>query len=96
VRRTAALIAVALALIALALTLGACGGDDGETSTNPAPSGATNGSGPPPSTGALPQELVECYAEKGYRIESPAQIHSAPPQVIQECFGALHEGGGSP
>jgi hypothetical protein len=96
VRRPRAVSAVALTLVALALTLAACGGgDEGET-TSPAPSEAPSDGATAPSAGALPQELVECYADKGYKIESPADIHSAPPQVVQECFAALHQGGGSP
>jgi hypothetical protein len=97
VRRCRALIALAIALVALALTLAACGGsDNGERNTNPAPSGAPSEGGTSPSPGALPPELVKCYADKGYKIESPAEIHSAPPEVVQECFAVLHQGGGSP
>jgi predicted small secreted protein len=101
VRRYRAVIAVTLALVALALLLAACGGGDGdgdgdEASTNPSPTEAPSQRATPPSPSALPQELVECYADKGYKIESPADIHSAPPEVVQECFGALHQGGGAP
>jgi hypothetical protein len=97
VRRPRAVIAVALVLVALALMLAACGGsDDEEPTTSPAPSEAPSGEAAPPSPGALPPELLECFADKGYEIESPAEIHSAPPQVVQECFGALHQGGGAP
>jgi hypothetical protein len=97
VRRPRAVIAVALALVALALILAACGGDDDEeATTSPAPSEAPSGGAEPPSPGALPPELVKCYAKRGYKIESPGDIHSAPPRVVQECFRALHQGGGSP
>jgi hypothetical protein len=92
VRRPLAHIAVASALVALVLTLAACGGDDEKATTNPAPSDAPS-KGATPSAGALPPQLVECYADKGYKIESPTDIHSAPPEVVQECFGALHQGG---
>jgi hypothetical protein len=97
-RGSKALVALALALTVLALTLAGCGGDsdDSRTNTRPAPSGAEGKGATSPSTGALPKQLVDCYADKGYKIESPAEIHSAPPQVIQECFAALHQGGGSP
>ncbi len=95
-RRPRAVIAGALALVALALLLAACGGgDEEEATTTPAPTEAPSRGSTSPSPGGLPPELVECYADRGYRIESPADIHSAPPQVVQECFGALH-GGGSP
>jgi hypothetical protein len=97
VSRLRAVIAVALALVALSLMLAACSGDDdGEASTSPAPSDAQNESTTPPSSGGLPPELLKCFADKGFQIESPAEIHSAPPEVVQECFGALHQGGGAP
>jgi hypothetical protein len=97
VRRPRAVIALALGLVALALMLAACGGDDGETTTSPAPSDgveAPSDGAAPPSPGALPPELVECFTDQGFDIESPTEIHSAPQRVVQECFGALHQGGG--
>jgi hypothetical protein len=99
VRRPRAVIALALALVALALTLAACSGGDDEESkdANPPASEAPRGDGgastAPPSPGGLPPELFECFADKGYELESPTEIHSAPPQVVQECFGTLHQGG---
>jgi hypothetical protein len=39
---------------------------------------------------------VECFADRGFNLTSPTEIHSAPPQVVEECFGALHQGGGLP
>ena len=82
-RRPRAVIAVALGLVALALVLAACGGgDDGEDKkATPPPSG---------DLGALPPGFVECMAEQGYEIKSSADIHSAPPEVLQGCFGAAH------
>jgi hypothetical protein len=82
-----ALKAARLALIAFALILGACGGggDDDD-----APSGGTT----PPDPGALPPELFECFADEGFEIESPNEIHTAPPQVVEECFKVLHESDG--
>jgi hypothetical protein len=101
VRRPSGLSALALALTALTLLLAACaGGDDEENQANPpaseAPLGDGGGSTTPQSPGALPPELLECFADKGYEIDSPTRIHSAPPQVVEECFGALHQGGGAP
>lgn len=92
-RRPRAVISVALALVALvAIVVGgialAGSGDDGGTTTSPAPAEAPSGA-TPPSSGALPPELLECLG-----VESPNEIHSAPPQVVEECFGALHQGGG--
>jgi hypothetical protein len=97
VRRLRAVIAVGLALVALAVMLAACGGDDdGDANTSPAPSEAPSETTAPPAPGGLPPELVECYADKGYRVQSPADIHSAPPEVVQKCFSSLHGGGGAP
>jgi hypothetical protein len=102
VKRPLAVTALALALVALALTLAACGGGDNEENkeatppASEAPRGDGGGSTAPPNPGGLPPELFECFADKGYEIESPTEIHSAPPQVVQECFGVLHQGGGSP
>ena len=73
-------------LLALALTLAACGGGDDE-----APSRGTTS----PSPGGLPPSLVECFADEGFDIESGDEIHSAPPQVVETCFNELHEGEGS-
>jgi len=94
VRRPRAVIAVALALVALALILAACGGGDGEETTTGPPSQAPSGS-TTPSPGALPPGIAECLADQGFEIE-PAELHSVPPQVLQACFQALHQGGGVP
>jgi hypothetical protein len=82
-------VALALALTALALTLAACGGDDDEATTTPT---APPASGTPPSgdLGDLPPGFVECMRQQGYEISSSADIHSAPPEVLQACFGAAH------
>jgi hypothetical protein len=100
VRRPRALMAVAPALVGLALA--ACGGGDDEKDkkasppASESPSGGAGGGATPPGPSALPPGLAECYAKKGYKLESPADIHSAPPQVVQECFQALHQGSGAP
>jgi hypothetical protein len=94
VRRLRAVIPIGLSVIALA----ACGGGDdgGEADTHPAPSEAPSETTSPPAPGGLPPQIVECYADKGYEVDSPADIHSAPPEVLQECFQSLHGGGGAP
>jgi hypothetical protein len=92
VRRPRALIATAP--VALALMLAACGGG-----SNPPPSNGAEAPGEgatPSSPGALPPEFLECMADQGFEVSSADDIHSAPPQVVQECFGALHQGGGAP
>ena len=79
------MVSAAPPMLAAVLTLAACsGGDDDD-----APSGGT----PPPNAGALPPELLECFADEGFDIDSPNEIHAAPQQVVERCFNALHEGG---
>jgi hypothetical protein len=93
VRRRWTFIALALALVMLAVTLTACGGDDDETTTSPSPSvEAPSGGGVPPSgdLDALPPGFVECMADQGYEIESSEDVHAAPPEVLQACFGSGH------
>jgi hypothetical protein len=92
-------IALAMALVALALSLGACGGDDneGEAATTSAPATQPplgGGATPPSSASQLPPQFVKCMAEQGYDVQSSADIHSAPTAVLQLCFGALHGSGG--
>jgi hypothetical protein len=90
---------IAVALVAPALALGACGGgdDEEEPATTPPPATAAPSDGAAPSSpSALPPQLVECFANEGFEITSPADIHSAPPEVVQACFGSFHGGGGAP
>lgn len=86
--------------VVIGLALASCGGGDEESTTSTAPSGGVevpSGSGPPPSSpGSLPPEFIECMADQGFDIASSADIHSAPPQVLQLCFGSLHQGGAAP
>jgi hypothetical protein len=94
-RRSRSVIAIALAIAALGLA--ACGGgDDDDQTTSPAPTEVPAGDAAAPPQGALPPEVLGCFSERGYEIESPGEIHSAPQQVVQACFGALHQGGGGP
>jgi hypothetical protein len=91
-KRPWALISAALLVALVAIVVGgialAGGGGDEETTTSTAPSEPSAGAAPSP--GALPPEFVECMADRGFDIESSADIHSAPPQVLQECFGSSH------
>lgn len=82
-RRSRALKPVPVLVGAVTLTLAACSGGDGE-----APSGTTA-----PSPGGLPPSLVECFADAGFAVESADEIHAAPPEVVERCFEALHQGG---
>lgn len=78
---------IAAGLIALALS--GCAGDDENPTTTPAPPVDSPGerATPPSDPGGLPPGFVECMAEQGFEVKSPAEIHSAPPQGLQECFG---------
>jgi hypothetical protein len=96
VRRSRSVISVALALIALALLLATCAGDDDEEATTyTAPAEAPSERATPQnSPGALPPKFINCMAEQGFEVDpSGADLHSAPPEVLQACFGALHQGG---
>jgi hypothetical protein len=70
------------------LIAGCGGGDDPKTST-PATT-ATPSQPPSPSAGQLPPAFLKCMRDRGYAIASPDEIHSAPPEVLQACFGELH------
>ena len=78
-----------IALVVLALMVGACGGDDERTTTGRTPSGDASPRSTNPSSGVdgLPPGFVECMAEQGYEVKSSADIHSAPADVLQACFG---------
>lgn len=84
---------IGVAVIGLAFS--GCGGDDEKATATPAPRDAveTPSDSPPPASapGALPPEFVECMAEQGFEVSSPDDIHSAPPRILQACFGALHQ-----
>lgn len=84
--RLALISVVALALVALAVIVAAYGGGEGEE--------APTRTAPPSAPGSLPPEFVKCMADRGYEVESPADIHAAPQQVLQACFEALHQGDG--
>jgi hypothetical protein len=86
---------VTIGAMAIGLGLASCAGDDEEeTPSPPPPADAPSGSATPPNDpGALPPQFVECMAAQGYDVRSSEDIHSAPQQVLQACFGALHQGG---
>jgi hypothetical protein len=81
---------ITIGAVAIGLALAGCGGGDDEASTTPAP----RESAPTPgSAGALPPAFVQCMAEQGFDVSSPDDVHAAPTDVLQACFGSLHEGG---
>ena len=100
--RPRTVIAAPLALIILVaivlggIALGRNGGEDGTTTRErrDAVETPTDTATPPPGApGAMPPAFVKCMADRGFAVESPQEIHSAPPEVLQDCFGALHGGG---
>jgi hypothetical protein len=95
VRRHKTLIALVTTLVALALMLASCGGDDNEgTTTSPAPAAAPpSGSAEPPSLSKFPPEFLACLEDQGIDLESvtdvSAVIHSPEGK---RCFELLHGG----
>jgi hypothetical protein len=89
---------LALLLLALAaLGIAGCGGGNGDD--RPRDGVEAPGETTRDTTGApdsLPPEFIKCMAKRGYQIESAADIHSAPANVVQACFEAVHQGGGAP
>jgi hypothetical protein len=86
-------IPLVLALVGLALAFAACGGDDEDERASPAPSAVGPGEATPPSgAGAVfaNPEFVKCMADRGFEIDSPEDIHSAPPDALQACSGSIH------
>jgi hypothetical protein len=74
-------------ILGIGLALSSCGGGDDKETARPAPTAT-------PGESALPAEFLQCMADNGYDVEQGADIHSAPMELLQECFGALH--GGTP
>jgi hypothetical protein len=98
-RRTRTVISVAVVLVALVaiavVGIALAGGDGDETTVSSPPQ--TPSGGATPSQGALPPGIAECLADRGFELESPDELHSAVPQeVLDQCFNALHRGGGGP
>jgi hypothetical protein len=106
-RRTAISVAVALvaviAIVVVGIAAAGGGGDDGESSTSPAPAAApSDGAVAPDVASQLPPGIAECLADQGVEIPEGADINeifhgdAVPPQVLNQCFAVLHQGGGSP
>jgi hypothetical protein len=82
-----------LLLALVALGIAGCGGGNGEEGPRDgveAPGATTTG------LDSLPPEFVKCMADRGYEIESSADIHLAPSNVVQACFESVHQGDGAP
>jgi hypothetical protein len=85
---------LALGAVAVALMLSGCSDDDQDTPTDSAPPDKVEtpdgGATPPATPGQLPPEFIKCMADEGFEVKSSADIHSAPQQVLQACFGSIH------
>jgi hypothetical protein len=107
-RRPRALLTVALALVVVAvvvvgIAVAGGGGDDGESSPTPAPAAAPSDGGAPPGVASqLPPAFAECLADQGVDIPEGAGLNeifhggAVPPEVVNQCFARLHQGGGAP
>ena len=80
------------AIVVIGLALTGCGGNGDSATADPPAATAT----PTSVSSGLPPEFLACMADQGYPMESADEVHSAPQAVLQECFSALHEGGGAP
>ena len=106
-RRTAISIAVALvaviAIVVGAIAVAGGGGDDGKSNTSPPPAAAPrDGAIPPDVASQLPPGIAECLDDQGVDIPEGASLQeifhggAVPPEVLDQCFSALHQGGGAP
>jgi hypothetical protein len=101
VRVPRAVIAVAVALVALVaivvVGIALAGGGDEETTTSSAPSEAPSGGAAPPGATGSGEPVVNCMADQGFDIQSPADIDTPEEkQALQTCLESVHSGGGSP
>jgi hypothetical protein len=92
------LLAASLLIAALASPIAGCGGndDDKDAATTPTPTNTPATPAPtaaPDSASQLPPAFLQCMADQGFTVTSTDDIHSAPPDVLQACFGTLHGGG---
>jgi hypothetical protein len=104
-RRTAISVAVGLVAVIAVVLVGiavAGGGGDDEAGSGPAPAAAPSGGAPPADVASqLPPGIAECLADQGVDLEG-ADVNeifhggAVPPQVLNACFQALHQGGGAP
>jgi hypothetical protein len=85
---------ITIGVMAIGLVLSSCSSDEDDPKTTPAPPAGVEapneGAAPRGDPSQLPPEFVRCMAEQGYEVKSSGDIHSAPPQVLQACFGSIH------
>jgi hypothetical protein len=106
-RRTVMSVAMALvgliAIVVVGIAVAGSGGDDGESSTRPAPAAApSDGAAPPDVASQLPPGIAECLADQGVEIPEGATLNeifhggALPADAVNRCFQRLHQGGGAP
>jgi hypothetical protein len=98
----AALVAV-IAIVVVGIAVAGGGEDDGGSSTSPAPAAApSDGAVPPDVASQLPPGFAECLADQGVDIPEGAGLNeifhggAVPPEVVNQCFQQLHQGGAAP
>jgi hypothetical protein len=104
VRRPRMVISVAVALVALVaivvggIALGGGGDEDDNAPATPRASETPFGGGaPPPGATGSGEPVVDCMADQGFDIQSPADIDTPEEeQALQTCLESVHSGGGSP
>jgi hypothetical protein len=85
---------ITIGVMVMGLAFASCSSDDDVPKpTLEPPAGVEapkEGATPPGDPRQLPPEFIRCMAEQGYEVKSSEDIHSAPPQVLQACFGSIH------
>jgi hypothetical protein len=108
-RRSRVLLSVALALVVViaivvvGIAAGGGSGDDGGSRTTAEPAAApSDGAVPPDVASQLPPGFGECLTDQGVVIPEDATVNdifhggAVPPEVVNQCFQSLHQGGGAP
>jgi hypothetical protein len=92
-----------IAIVVVGIAVAGGGGDDGGSSTSPAPAAAQgDGALPPDVASQLPPGFAGCLADQGVEIPEGATLNdifhggAVPPEVLNQCFQQLHQGGGAP
>jgi hypothetical protein len=84
--------------VALVLAVAGCGSGDGDDPpSTPATSAGPLGRGtaPPPGASGSGEPVVDCMAQKGFKVDSPDDIQTPEAQqALSECLQVIHGGGG--
>lgn len=92
---------VAIVALVVALVVAGCGGDDEETTTSTTPLAAppsAPSAAAPSAPGSLPQEFLDCMAERGFDVPAtggppPALLADPEAQSAYQACAALLPGG---